>query len=406
MKVGMLLNKMLPQTGGGFTFVDEILKALVEFGEESGHTFILFCDKAQEMNISAKHIHYIPIQLPGKTTKQKVVEYIKGKIYNLLYHQPIVTSEIDKFVINSGVEMMVYLMPTLHHTVDIPYITTVWDLQHRLQPFFPEVSSSGEWKSREILYATNLRRASMVIVGTEAGKAEVERFYQVPAERIKKIPHPTPQFARGAFIDHDGAQVLSKYNIPEGYLFYPAQFWPHKNHAGLLSAVRVLRDKYDLVLPVVFVGADYGNLPYIKRLTADLGLSDQVHFLGFVDREEIISLYRNAFALVYVTFFGPENLPPLEAFALGCPVIASHVSGSDEQLGDAALLVDPKDEHQIASAIKSLHDDDNLRLALIQRGREKASQFTAKDFAESLFSIFDDFTRIRRCWSNKGYSPK
>ncbi|MFM6269445.1 MAG: glycosyltransferase, partial [Dolichospermum sp.] len=54
------------------------------------------------------------------------------------------------------------------------------------------------------------------------------------------------------------------------------------------------------------------------------------------------SLYINAFSLAFMSFFGPDNLPPLEAMALGCPVIASKVSGSEEQLGNNALLVNPK----------------------------------------------------------------
>jgi glycosyltransferase involved in cell wall biosynthesis len=130
----------------------------------------------------------------------------------------------------------------------------------------------------------------------------------------------------------------------------------------------------------------------------ELNLSTQVHFLGFVPREDLLSLYHNAFALTYLTFFGPENLPPLEAFALGCPVIASNVSGAQEQLGNAALLVDPKDPNQIALAIKSLHEDISLRYTLIQRGLERAHRWTGKDYVKGVFSILDEFEPIRRCW--------
>src|SRR5207237_6148870 len=80
-------------------------------------------------------------------------------------------------------------------TLEMPFITTVWDLQHRLQPYFPEVGQEKQWEKREQLYATTLRRASFVITGTEAGKADIELFYQVPTERIKILPLPTPQFA-------------------------------------------------------------------------------------------------------------------------------------------------------------------------------------------------------------------
>ncbi len=192
---------------------------------------------------------------------------------------------------------------------------------------------------------------------------------------------------------------MTKYRIPEGYLFYPAQFWPHKNHVGLLLAVNLLRERYGLILPVVFVGYDKGNLRYVRRVVDELDLSTQVHFLGFVSQEDLVGLYRNAFALTYLTFFGPDNLPPLEAFALGCPVIASNVSGAQEQLGDAALLVDPRDEEQIALAVKSLHDDPALRQTLVQRGLQRAAKWTGEDFVRSVFSILDEFKPVLRCWS-------
>jgi glycosyltransferase involved in cell wall biosynthesis len=283
---------------------------------------------------------------------------------------------------------------------DIPYIFTILDLQHRLQPWFPEVSSGGEWASREMHFEKAIRRASTVIVGTEAGKNEVTAFYRISAERIKLIPHPTPSFALIA--SKDGLEgVLSKYGIPGGYLLFPAQFWPHKNHVGLLLAVKLLREKYELRFPVVFVGSDPGNRQHVQEVTEELGLSSQVHFLGFVPQEDIVGLYCNAFALIYPTFFGPENLPPLEAFALGCPVIASNVAGAQEQLGDAALLVDPRKEEQIAMAIKRIYDDPALRQTLLELGLKRARQWTGEDYVRSVLAIIDDFEPVRRCWGNR-----
>ena len=112
----------------------------------------------------------------------------------------------------------------------------------------------------------------------------------------------------------------------------------------------------------------------------------------------MVGLYRNAFALTYLTFFGPENLPPLEAFALGCPVIASDVAGAQEQLGECALLVDPKSPEEIASAIKSLRDDPDLRKTLVDCGFSRASRFTGRDYVRGVFRILDEFEPIRRCW--------
>lgn len=84
--------------------------------------------------------------------------------------------------------------------------------------------------------------------------------------------------------------------------------------------------------------------------------------------------------------------------SLECPVIASNVSGAKEQLGDAALLVDPKQPEEIALAIKSLWEDSILRQTLIKRGLERADKWTTNDYVKKLFSVIDAFEPIRHCW--------
>ncbi len=126
-----------------------------------------------------------------------------------------------------------------------------------------------------------------------------------------------------------------------------------------------------------------------------------VQLFGFVDKDRIVALYKNAFALVYPTFFGPDNLPPLEAFALGCPVIASSVSGAQEQLGDAAILFDPKNPEEIAQKVKMLYDDPGKREELIRKGRLKAETLTMRNYVNEVLKFVDEFEPIRRCWSRE-----
>jgi glycosyltransferase involved in cell wall biosynthesis len=403
MRVGIDLGDHPAEIGGGYTFTNEILGCLLRLRSETRHKFIIFHRTKEPPQVSAEHIQYISLyRSPIKRLVSRAFRLSKKIIHKVRRsrNQLDTIDWLQRIVLSSGVEIIWNLTPFTCITMEIPYITVVWDLQHRLQPYFPEVSAEGSWSWRESAFATLFRRASVVIAGTEAGKTEIEYFYQVPGNRIRILPHPTPRFALDA-PSGNGAEVLNRYSIPEGYLFYPAQFWPHKNHAGLLLAAQLLRDKYNLVFPLVFVGSDRGNYKHIRELADTLDLSAQVYFLGFVPQEDLISLYRKAFALTYVTFFGPENLPPLEAFALGCPVIASNVEGAQEQLGDAAVLVEPKDPRQIACAVKALHDDVTWRQTLIQRGLKRARRFTGEDFVNGILSVLDDFELVRRCWTSK-----
>lgn len=401
MKVGVFLGTKPPTLGGGFTFQDDIFQALLEL--DTKHSFVIFSDmtEAQIGALTPNRLTFISLRRAHhELTRARLVETMAGAAAKL----PIVrnwlrvthTPWLAGLVRDLGIHIMWFICPD-YREFDIPYIFTPLDLQHRLQPWFPEVSITGEWHGREKFYATAISAASMVLVGTAAGKAEVVQFYRVPEERVKVIPLPTPAFALRSPADC-GRGVLGKFNIPEQYLFYPAQFWPHKNHVGLLLAVNRLRREYGIKVPVVFVGSDMGNLQYVRLVVNELDLVEQVHFLGFVSREDLVGLYRNAFALTFLTFFGPDNLPPLEAFALGCPVIASKVSGVEEQLGDAALLVDAKNEKEIADAIKRLREDPMLRDSLVSRGRARASKWTACDYIKRVLSLVDEFDPIRRCW--------
>ena len=395
MKVGVFLEDFSPDVGGGFTIQDDIFRALLDLIDDTHHSFVIFCRRPETVSPLLKTPRVEAVGFPG-SLGQRVFARAERGLQSLRENRKRQT-RLEQLCKEVGVEFM-WFVGAEAVQIDLPYMAIVWDMQHRLQPWFPEVSAGGTWRHRENFYSEFLRRATMIIAGTEAGRREIERFYQVTGNRIKILPHPTPAFSlRAEEIDVEA--VLRKYELKRNYLFYPAQFWSHKNHINLLLAVAALKSEYQIELPVVFVGSDKGNQEYVKTFAAQLQPSVEVAFLGFIPTQELMALYRGAFALAYVTFFGPENLPTLEAFALGCPVVASDVDGAREQLGDAALFVDPRDPKKIAAAIKTLYDDKALRQTLVEKGRARAEQWTAKDFVRGVFSALDEFEPVRRCWN-------
>ncbi len=415
MNVGIFCEEIVPTQGGGYTFTSEILQAILSLSSESSHSFVVISRHPErpQMLSSFDNVRYFSVEASSSERLHYKLSFLKTTIRetlkhprNLLKTKPWRSQFVEDQLVANHIDI-VWSIGDGFLSMELPYIMTIWDLQHRLQPYFPEMSYQGSWNKREHGrteqgqgYATSLRRATVILTGTEVGKAEIEQFYQVPSERIKVLPFPVPQFALATLPTNHDQQVLDTYQLRNGYLFYPAQFWTHKNHVNLLLAIQWLRDQHGLVFQVAFSGADQGNLPYIRELVEEIGLSAQVKFLGFVPQEDLIVLYRNAFALTFVTFFGPDNLPPLEAFALGCPVIASNVAGAQEQLEDAALLVDPKDPKQIAGAVKLLWEDSALRQTLINRGKVRSSRQTRESYVRSAFTILDEFAAIRRCWKS------
>ena len=397
MKVGVFIGDAAPEVGGGFTFVQEILEQLQLQTSQTSHQFTVLTTK--EAPARAGDLEVLSLA-PAQPNLALRVRLKLAREADRLLGKPtapfLLTSNPTVDRILAGFDVIWHLQPATWLTQDIPYITTVWDLQHRLQPFFPEVSSAGEFHYRDNIYAPLLQRAALVIAGTEAGSLEIQRFYGVAPERIRILPHPTPAFALA---------IAAKTGTPrpalaptDPYLFYPAQFWPHKNHVNLLEALRLLNTGDGRRFSLALSGSDQGNAAFVKEMAQRLGIADAVKMLGFVSREDLVGLYRHAFALSYVTFFGPENLPTLEAFALGCPVIASDVSGAREQLGDAALLVNPRKPEEFAAAVIRLDADRELRATLIERGRGRARRFTGEDFLRGVLAWLDEFEPMRRCW--------
>lgn len=373
MRIGIFLGQYKQTAGGGFTFGESILNAL-QAVKDVPHEIYCF---------------YYGERKSESDGNLRWVQLVRTPEQNLALNSALLQHHID---------LVLFTTIPFYEPVEVPYFMTIWDLQHRLQPWFPEVNTTGwTWDQREQFYQYTLPRAAFVITGTQAGKKEVIDFYRIPPERVKVLPMPTPDFVlqHGEPVASGGAPL----NPP--FLFYPAQFWPHKNHIAILLALKILVERELTDFSVVFTGSDMGNLRYIQETATNLGLHERVLFYGFVPRNELIRLYRDAFALVFPSFFGPDNLPPLEAFALNCPVIAAQVPGSEEQLGNAALLFDPGDESQLVDAIEALRTIPGVRENLIAEGKVRARQWTAHDYALGLLDLVEQFRPIRRCWSSR-----
>ena len=152
--------------------------------------------------------------------------------------------------------------------------------------------------------------------------------------------------------------IITKYALPDRYVFYPAYFSFHKNHLYLLEGLIELQRRHGITLHAVFCGGgDSGDQENVERQVHALGLREQVHFLGLIPDGEVPALYEGALALVMPAYFAPTNLPPLEAMALGCPVIYSDHPDFRQQLGDAALYCNLADASSLADLLASLLRD-------------------------------------------------
>jgi len=184
-----------------------------------------------------------------------------------------------------------------------------------------------------------------------------------------------------------------KYDLPERYIFYPAQFWFHKNHIKLLEALSLLRNKYNTIVPLILVGSKKNNFDNVMKAIEKLNLERQVKYLGYVPDEDMPYLYKLSTALVMPTLFESVSMPIWEAFYLGVPVVSSNVCALPEQVGNAGLLFDPFNIEDIAEKIYKIWIDENLRTELVQKGYNRIKDLTLENYAKQWEDVIEEGSR-------------
>jgi glycosyltransferase involved in cell wall biosynthesis len=282
-------------------------------------------------------------------------------------------------------------------TYKIPYFYNIWDLGHLFINSFPEISSDIE---RRFNAEIDAKRASYILTESNAGRNDVSFSYNINLKKIGVLPMYGNIYKNN--IDAlDFENMLNENNyLKDNYLFYPAQFWPHKNHYNLLLALNKLKNEGNDT-KIVFTGSDKGNLSYIKNLVIELGLQKNVLFLGFITDDEIQYLYRNAFALIMPTYLGPTNMPIIEAMQNNCLVLCSNLDGHIEQTNGQAIYFDPYNYNDIANQIQLAYTNVNGKNAEIVKNAYLYSiNINIENTCIKLNEYLDIFHSTRFCWSN------
>lgn len=259
----------------------------------------------------------------------------------------------------------------------------IHDLMHRYEPQFPEVSGWGLFRRRERHYRNLCARAAAVLVDSDIGKMQACEAYRVGAPRVHVLPFVAPPYIQE---EQPPADFDRRYSLPEKFLFYPAQFWEHKNHVRLLQALAMVRDTLP-DLHLVLAGSKKNAHATVLRTIDQLNLGDRVHVLGYIPDEDMPVFYHRARGLIMPTFFGPTNIPPLEALATGCPMAISNIYAMPQQVGEAALLFDPTSVDEMAETMIRLATDDALCQQLSILGKKRAAKWGQRQFNDRLLQI-------------------
>jgi len=261
-----------------------------------------------------------------------------------------------------------------------PVIVTIHDVAFLAYPHtFPPVRRM--YKSLAI--RQSVRQADAIVVVSEATKRECLEYLNVHDAKIHVI-HNGLDTRFSVITDQTKLQEAKrKYKLPERYILFVGTLEPRKNVTGLLQAFARLSNDAKLVV----VGARGWLFKDIFRMVKELNIHDRVNFLGHVPYGDLVYLYNLAELFVYPSLYEGFGFPPLEAMACGVPVITSNSSSMPEVVGDAAILIDPRDAGSLAKAMRDLLDNPALRQDLKQRGLLRAKQFTWRKTATRILEV-------------------
>jgi len=248
---------------------------------------------------------------------------------------------------------------------------------------------------RRLNYPRSARAAEAIIINSESLRSEIRRYLDVDERKLKLIYEA---------VDHDlfrtsdvgeARTTVASHGVTKPFVLFVSSLWPYKNCDGLLRAWAVARPGLQgRQLAIVGAGRDERYLASLKSLTAELGITEDVVFVGGVPLEQTVSFYRAADLFVYPSLNETFGLPILEAMACGCPVVTSDTSAMPETAGGAAVLADPKDPESIARAITEAIGPGRDRMRDL--GLKRATEFTWGATAAGTLDVYREAAEHRR----------
>ncbi|MFZ2360177.1 MAG: glycosyltransferase family 1 protein [Anaerolineae bacterium] len=263
-------------------------------------------------------------------------------------------------------------------------VITVHDLAFLRWPHFLTEDSARYYGQVDAA----VERADHIIAVSESTKNDLVKLLGAPRDKITVVYEAADPIYRPMPREEALASMRSKYPLPEEFILFVSTIEPRKNIATLLHAYRRLLDSYKVSASLVLAGATGWLSQQIFDTVEELGLQQHVTFLGRVQNGDLVYLYNLARCLAHPAYYEGFGLTPLEALACGTPAVVSNVSSLPEVVGDAALLIDPNNEEELAIALHRLLCDDGLRASLRAKGLARARTFTWERAAEETLAVY------------------
>lgn len=318
--------------------------------------------------------------------------FYSSKIFKSLLKKFKIQNKFEKFIKKREIDLIVFLgCSRLSLFCDkINYATYIYEFHHLFRPDLPEYKGWSNFDFREDLLKTNVKKSLSLIVDTQKKAEDLIKYYNCYEKKINIIPL-SPNISA---LEKDSQGLCSKdidnyISKNNEYYFYPAQYWPHKNHYYILSAVQSLNSRYNKSAKFVFTGYKKNNFQYLNEKTKEFNLTNQITFFEYLSDEDIKVLYKNCKALIMPSLVGYSSLPLYESFYFEKPVFYSK-DLLDTSLQKFVNEIDLKDPNNLSDEINNFDKNINRINGKVKIAKQYfAENLSDEKITSKYLSFFD-----------------
>lgn len=367
-RIGIDARMYRRSTGGIGRYIHGLLENLSKIDKKNKYFVFLTDEDLKEYQLEAKN--FIPIRAPYKhySFKEQIgfLRLLNSKHLDLVHFTN-------------------FNHPVLYHK---KFVVTIHDMTMTLFPAPGRQTSKLSRFFYHLVLKNGTKKAEKIIAVSQNTKKDLIKTAQT-AEKISVIYHGVDDNYRPDYNLEKKRKLKEKYKIEEPYILFVSQWRPHKGIDNLVKAFEILDKRFRTKdLKLVITGKPNPKFPKIEKRINRSKLRDRIITPGFIDEEDMVSLYSNAEAFVFPSIYEGFGLNPLEAMACGTAVATSQVSSIPEVSGNAALYFDPYDPEDIALKTHTLLTNQVLRQNLIKKGFENLKRFSWTKMAKQTLTIY------------------
>ena len=402
MKVAIVIDTN-SNSGGGYYQSLRTLEILKIHGDKNFNFIIIATSKKIKEDLKKRGFQTLLLnQIRWTNVYSKI---ISSDILNSIISKLRIKNPFSKFLKKNDIEFIYFLGPSnlINVTDDFNFAANIYDINHRIDNFFPEYKKKNVIDDREKIIINCVKKSFKLIVDTNRSKKEMELFYNCPSDKIEVIPFNTflPNYYESKKETFKSEDFKKKFNFldKKKTFFYPAQFWAHKNHIYILEAAKLLKEK-NLDFKMIFCGSDKGNYKFIKKKIIELNLENKIQVFDFLTENDIVYLYLNVAAIIVPTYVARSTLLLYEAFYFK-KVIFYSKDVLDPELEKMIIPCDLNNASELSSVLENFILGKNTvenqnRIELAKKFYDNVC--TEKNISNKINKVLNQYKNMSRRW--------